>query len=103
MMSKKLTKSEHLEMELNLEQLKNLRLEKELGVHKKQIKLLQSKVTELEVKQQIRSVEDTMQVLDAKIKRCEEEVKSFNEKIKTKYKLNGKFGINPDTGEIIED
>lgn len=102
-MSKKLTKSEHLEMELNAEQLRSLRLEKELGIHKKQIKLMQIKISDLEGKQQIKVLEDKMSVVDAKIARIEEDNKKFNEKIKNKYKLESGFGINPDSGEIIEE
>lgn len=45
---KKLTKAEHLEMELNQEQVRVATLEKELLLEKKANKLLKDKISELE-------------------------------------------------------
>ena len=100
---KKLTKAEHLEMELNLEQHMNVKLQKEIALEKKAVKLLKMKVAELENQRIIQAMNNNMENLERKVKQSEEEINNFNQKLKDKYKVKGSFGVNPDTGEIIED
>lgn len=100
---KKLTKAEHLEMELNQEQLNNVKLEKMLQVEKKQSKLLKMKITELESRQQLQIMDNKLTTIDSKIALLEKEIKTFNQKMKDKYKIKGGFAINSDSGEIIEE
>jgi hypothetical protein len=100
---KKLTKAEHLEMELNSEQLNNVKLQKEIMLEKKQVKLLKIKIAELENQRTIQALNNTLDNMEVKIKRAEEEVAKFNQKLKDKYKIKSSFGINPDTGIILEE
>jgi hypothetical protein len=100
---KKLTKAEHLEMELNHEQVASLKLQKELLLEKKANKLLKIKIAELENQRMIQVMNNNLDSMVNRIAQADKEVKDFNEKVKTKYKLKGSFGINPDTGSIIED
>ena len=102
--AKKLTKAEHLEMELNLEQMRNVRLQKEVLTEKKGNKLLRMKIAELENQRAIQAANNNLESAEQRIKRAEKEINDFNQKIKDKYKIKGSFGVNPDTGElIIED
>ena len=100
---KKLTKEEHLEMELNSEQLSNVKLQKEIMLEKKQVKLLKIKIAELENQRIIQALNNTLDNMEVKIKRAEDEVAKFNQKMKEKYKIKSSFGINPDTGIILEE
>ena len=100
---KKLTKAEHLEMELNSEQLSNVKLQTEIMLEKKQVKLLKIKLAELENQRTIQALNTTLDNMEVKIKRAEDEVAKFNQKMKEKYKIKSSFGINPDTGIILEE
>ena len=100
---KKLTKAEHLEMELNFEQLRSIRLEKDLMIEKKGNKLLKMKVLELENQRVMQAMNNNLENMKKRIERAEQEVSSFNKKIKDKYKIKTSFGVNPDTGKLIED
>jgi len=100
---KKLTRAEHVEMELNHEQMLNLELMKKLELERRQSYLLQRKVQELEAKSKIDLINSKLTTIDKKIEKSREEVNDFNKKIMEKYKIEGSFGINPDTGEILEE
>lgn len=100
---KKLTKAEHLEMELNQEQVRIATLEKELLLEKKANKLLKDKIAELESQRVIQAMNNRLDTLKRKEEAVKEEVKKYTNKIKEKYKLKEGFGINPDTGEIEEE
>ena len=101
--TKKLTKAEHFEMELNLEQLQNVKLQKEILLEKKANKLLRMKIAELENHKVIQAMNNRMESSDQKIEAAEKEVSDFNKKIMEKYKVKQGFGINPDTSEIINE
>ena len=90
-------------MELNSEQLSNVKLQKEIMLEKKQVKLLKIKIAELENQRIIQALNNTLDNMEVKIKRAEDEVAKFNQKMKEKYKIKSSFGINPDTGIILEE
>ena len=100
---KKLTKAEHLEMELNAEQIRGLRLESALLLEKKASKLLRVKIAELENQRMIINMNNTIDNLKQRIELAEKDSSNFTGKLKEKYKIKTSFGINPDTGEILED
>jgi predicted dithiol-disulfide oxidoreductase (DUF899 family) len=100
---KKLTKSEHLEMELNQEQVLNAKLEMELEVSKKNEVILQARIKQLESEKLLRAKTDLVNNKRQKLTTIEEEHRVFVEKMKAKYKIKGAFGIDPDTGIIQED
>lgn len=100
--TKKLTKAEHFEMELNVEQLNNLKLQKELMLEKKSNKLLKIKIAELENQRVMMAADNNLAACAQRILAAEKEVNEFNKKIMEKYKVKQGFGICPDTGELIE-
>lgn len=100
--TKKLTKAEHFEMELNAEQLNSVKLQKEILLEKKANKLLKIKIMELENQRAIMTANNNLDAVAQRISAAEKEVVDFNKKIMDKYKVKQGFGINPDTGEIIE-
>lgn len=100
---KKLTKAEHLEMELNSEQLRSLKLEQDLLIEKKQVRLLKAKISELENQRVMQAMNNNLENMKSRLASAEEEIAKHTQKIKEKYKIKTSFGINPDTGEIIED
>lgn len=101
--TKKLTKAEHLEMELNHEQKANTLLQKDILIEKKAVKLLKMKIAELENQRMIQSMNNNLESMVKRIDQADKEIKDFNEKMKLKYKIKNSFGINPDTGEILEE
>lgn len=100
---KKLTKTEHLEMNLNYEQLNNLELLKKLEVEKRNTFILQRKVQELESNIKLESIKSKLTTIEKRLERSKEEVNKFNKKVMEKYNIEKSFGINPDTGEILEE
>ena len=101
--TKKLTKAEHLEMELNHEQIRNVLLEKEIIMEKQRILMLEKKVADLEHEKKVKKSQDKITTVMSKLSLAQKESNEFNQKLKTKYKIKESFGINPDTGEILED
>ncbi len=100
--TKKLTKAEHFEMELNVEQLNNIKLQKEILLEKKANKLLKIKIAELENQRVLMASNNNLESCGQRILAAEKEVSDFNKKIMEKYKVKQGFGVNPDTGELIE-
>ena len=99
----KLTKNEHITVEFNSEKLKSLKLEKELTIEKKKNILLKIKISELENKINLKLIDNRIENIDKQINEAKHESSTFNNKLMDKYKIKGSFGINPDTGEILED
>lgn len=99
----KLTKNEMLKMENNLLQQQVYERELEIQKLKKSVELLANQVKSLEALKKADVIDKTIETKRKKIEDIKKENREFNEKIKTKYKIEGSFGINPDTGEIIEE
>jgi len=97
----KLTKTELLQMDNNLSNQQLVEKDKEILNLKKTIEVLNNKIRTLESKNNIEMINKTIINKDKQITDLKEVSKDFNEKIKKKYKIEGSFGINPDTGEII--
>jgi hypothetical protein len=100
---KKLTKSEHLEMELGQEQVQNAKLLVEVGILRKNELLMKMKIHHLESEKQVKTRDDLINANRRKLTTIEYEHKVFVENIKIKYKIKNGFGVNPDTGVITED
>jgi len=103
----KLTKTELLEMELNLERKQNAEKNIELKQLRHNNKMLEVRVRNLEeqlkMKAESEKVRKEVEALKAQLEREKEAYREFNNKIKKKHKLKGSWGINPDTGEILEE
>lgn len=103
----KLTKSELLQMELNLERKQNAEKKVEIRQLKYNNRLLENKVKSLEdqikLKLDSENSRKEIEAFKAELEREKEICREFNNKLKSKYKIEGSWGINPDTGEILEE
>ena len=101
----KLTKSELLQMELNLERKQNAEKKVEIRQLRYNNRLLENRVKNLEDQIKLKmDSENSKKEIEAFKEELEREklvCREFNNKLKSKYKIEGGFGINPDTGEII--
>lgn len=102
-MAKKLTKSELLEMELNHsnklvrdQELSNIEL-------RKTNELLSLKIKQLEAQIKVGSIDKEIEAKKEQINFEKTKIRDFNNKLKNKHKIEGSWGINPDTGEILEE
>ena len=46
---------------------------------------------------------NNLEGMKTRLQKAEDEISKHTQKIKDKYKIKHSFGINPDTGEILED
>lgn len=99
---KKLTKTELLQSELFSEQKKARDLEAKVMKLEMQVLEYQLELKKRDHEKAIRTRNEILSNKQRSSEKASEKHKEFNEKLKTKYKLKGSFGINPDTGEIIE-
>lgn len=102
----KLTKTERLEVENNILEQENLKLQIELRKLRKNNNILTESIKRKELEERVKNANNAA---DSEISKFESELKSVkdrtrqtNKKIESKYKLSGNWGINPDTGEIVD-
>lgn len=100
---KKLTKAEHLELELLQERIRLKKMEIDLDASKINELMLQARIKQLEAEKLVKSKQDVMTNKKSQLTTIDKEHKEFTDKLKNKYKIKGAFGINPDTGEIKEE
>lgn len=99
---KKLTKQELLKTELYNERKKSRDLELKVMELQTQISILQFEIRKKEHESNIRLRKEALDNKKDKNEIDNREHQKFNEKLKDKYKIKESFGINPDTGEILE-
>lgn len=93
-----LKKEEILEMELNLERNKynkSLQLSESL-----KLKIVVKDIELLKLKLEVDQLK--LEKLKVEHERQSEASRKFNNEIKVKYEVSGKFGFDPDSGEIVE-
>jgi hypothetical protein len=102
-MAKKLTKAELLEMQRNFAE--KLVEEKELEIltMSKTTELLNLKIKQLEVQAKMGSIDNTISKKKSDLELIKQTSRDFNNKMKIKYKLKDGWGINPDSGMILEE
>lgn len=99
----KLTKSELLTMENNIYQQQVSERELENLKLKKHIEVLNGKLAHLELQIKLSSYDKQLENSSKKLQDLKTVTREYNNKLKDKYKVSGPFGINPDTGEILEE
>jgi len=93
-----LTREEILEMELNLEKNKSRKL-----IEDKSTMEIRAILQNVELfKKEVEVKQLKLQNLKIEHSRENEESKKFNNRVKVKYDISGAFGIDPDTGEVVE-
>lgn len=100
---KKLTKTELLQSELYSEQKKVRSLEKTVLELSAQIHDLQFQIKKKEHEMNMKLRQENISNKKSQNVLLDKDHKEFNNKLKTKYKIKGSFGIDPDTGKITEE
>lgn len=70
---------------------------------RKNLEVLNLKIRQLEMNNRIASMEDEIRNNNNKINNIKEKQREFNKSITKKYKIKGNWGINPDSGEIVQE
>jgi len=105
-MTKKLTKTEFYKLQWYNERAERMKLEQELLRQQVKVKQLNRALLQYKIKDadlEITSLDREAKNVEAQAKELKSEQSDIMKRIRKRLKLNGRFGYNEETLEVIED